>query len=501
LTIFDVLDDPAVWGASFAGESWHAWRAFLAALFALPMDDEMAALYRKHTGRTALPTAPAREAWVIVGRRGGKSRMAALLATYVACFRDHRTFLAPGECSTLPIIAVDRRQARTVFRYVRGLLYGVPMLKRLIERESREAIELTNGAIIEIHTASFRTARSYTAPAAIIDEPAFLRTDESANPDRELVASLRYAMASVPNPLLVAISSPYARRGALYDAHQRHFGHDGDAVLVWQADSKTMNPTLADQVIAEAYTEDAIAARSEFGAEFRSDLETYIGVEELRACVVPERVTLPPVPGLRYCAAIDSAGGAAGGDSYTACVLHMTAQQTVVIDHVMEIRPPFSPDAATAQIAEALRPYGIQGVVSDRYSAEWLVYCLRRNSLGYTIAPFDRSAAYVAALPWLTGRRVELPDHPRLLAQFANLQRRTAASGKDSIDHPRGGHDDLSNAVALGIASVAKADPNRPRIAPIIHSTGGDSMYAPMLSDAEVRALCPGACAPWPWPQ
>jgi hypothetical protein len=135
-------------------------------------------------------------------------------------------------------------------------------------------------------------------------------------------------------------------------------------------------------------------------------------------------------------------------------------------------------------------------VVSDRYSAEWLVYSLRRNGLGYTIAPFDRSAAYVAALPWLTGRRVELPDHPRLLAQFANLQRRTSASGKDSIDHPRGGHDDLSNAVALGIASVAKSDPNRPHLARIIHVTDGP-MYAPMLSDAEVRALCPGACEPF----
>ena len=50
----------------------------------------------------------------------------------------------------------------------------------------------------------------------------------------------RPAMATVPGPLLLAISSPYARRGVLWDVHRRHYGQDGD-VLVWQAPSRTMN--------------------------------------------------------------------------------------------------------------------------------------------------------------------------------------------------------------------------------------------------------------------
>ena len=112
------------------------------------------AIYRRHTGRQRPPEAPAREAWVVVGRRGGKSRVAALVAVWLACFRDYRAVLAPGEPGTLMVIAADRRQARVVFRYIEALLDGVPMLASLVGHRTRESIMLTNRVTIEVHTAS-----------------------------------------------------------------------------------------------------------------------------------------------------------------------------------------------------------------------------------------------------------------------------------------------------------------------------------------------------------
>jgi hypothetical protein len=44
-------------------------------------------------------------------------------------------------------------------------------------------------------------------------------------------------------------------------------------------------------------------------------------------------------------------------------------------------------------------------------------------------------------------------DNPKLINQFIGLERRTARGGRDSIDHPPGGHDDICNAVA-GFASI-----------------------------------------------
>src|SRR2546427_11320334 len=77
---------------------------------ALPITEDQRAIFQRHTERRRPPATPAREAWGVVGRRGGKSRIAALVAVYLACFRDYRRILAPGERGTLPIIAADRRQ-------------------------------------------------------------------------------------------------------------------------------------------------------------------------------------------------------------------------------------------------------------------------------------------------------------------------------------------------------------------------------------------------------
>jgi len=56
-------------------------------------------------------------------------------------------------------------------------------------------------------------------------------------------------------------------------------------------------------------------------------------------------------------------------------------------------------------------------------------------------------------LPLINSKRVELLDHVKLINQLCSLERRTARGGRDSIDHPPGGHDDLINAVA-GLAAV-----------------------------------------------
>ena len=282
LTILDAMHDPALFGPWFKDRaSWRAWEVFLAALFGLPLEGEdAAACYNHHTGRTLLQSGPAREAWVLVGRRGGKSAIAALVAVYLACFRDYSKHLAPGEVGTLPLIAADRRQARTVMRYITGYLDNVPMLTRLVANRTKETIELNNRVTIEVHTANFRAVRGYTVVAAIADEVAFWPTDDgSSNPDSEIIGALKPAMATIPDALLMGISSPYARRGVLWNAYHKHFGKDDDPVLVWQAPTAAMNPRVDAGVIADAYADDEASAAAEYGAEFRRDIESFVSRE------------------------------------------------------------------------------------------------------------------------------------------------------------------------------------------------------------------------------
>ena len=202
------------------------------------------------------------EAVTIVGRRGGKSRILALIAVYLACFRDYAPYLAPGEVATIGVLAVDKGQARAIFRFVLGLLKAVPMLEPLIVRRDSETIELSNRVVIEIATASFRSTRGYTYAAVLADEVAFWRSDEtSLNPDVEILRALRPGLTTIPGAMLLIASSPYAQRGELYNAYRRHFGKDGARVLVWKASTQEMNPSVDAKVIEEAYEDDPESAQ------------------------------------------------------------------------------------------------------------------------------------------------------------------------------------------------------------------------------------------------
>ncbi len=454
MNILAALDDPSLFGPHFRGDTWRPWRAFLAALFALEMDAEALALYQAHTGRVAPPAAPFKEAALVIGRRGGKSRVLALIAVFLATFRDYEAHLAPGEVATIAVIAADRRQARSIFRFALGLLKAVPALSVLVQDETADTITLSNRVVIEIATASFRVTRGYTFAAVLCDETAFWRSDDSANPDQEIIGALRPGLATIPGAVLLLASSPYRKRGVLYQAYARNYGQDGARVLVWKATTLDMNPALDPIIVAEAYEDDPDAAAAEYGAEFRSDLSDFVPRAVVDAATARGRFEVPPISGLSYVAFVDPSGGT-GSDSMTLAVAHREGERAI-LDAVREVRPPFSPETVTQDFAALLKTYGVQRVQGDRYAGEWPRERFRVHGVTYDLSDRPRSDIYRDFLPVLNGGRAELLDLPRLASQLCGLERRTARSGRDSIDHAPGAHDDLAN-VAAGALLLAAA--------------------------------------------
>jgi hypothetical protein len=283
-TILQAMDHPNLFGCWFKGSSWDPWRVFLAALFGLPMTPEQAAFYQQCTGRSRPPEAPSTEAWVIAGRRAGKSAVLAFIACYLACFRDYTPYLQIGERATVRIMSADRDQSRVIFRYLTGFMSEIPLLARLVAKQTAEQIELTNSVSIEIGTASFRSARGYSFAAVLADEVAFWRSEDSANPDSEILAACRPGQSTIPGSMLLCASSPYSRAGELWRAYDRWYGKD-DAPLVWKADTCTMNATVAQSFIDEETLKDPANAASEYGAEFRTDIEAFVSIDAVRACI------------------------------------------------------------------------------------------------------------------------------------------------------------------------------------------------------------------------
>ena len=459
VSILDTMRDSGLLGPSFPLPAWQPWVNCAAALFGLTDDlsESDKAFIRQCLGGRSLPTDPVREAWLVIGRRGGKSRFAAFVAVHLACFRDYRSVLSPGERGVVMILAADRRQARVVHGYISGLLHSVPMLEDLIAHETKEAIELANRITIEIHSASYRSVRGYSVVAAICDEIAFWRTEDAANPDTEILNALRPAMATVPDGLILCISSPYARRGELWRAYRDHYGKETDRVLVWQADTPSMHPDVSMDVIDRAYAEDEAVAAAEYGAQFRRDLESFVSREAIDDAVVLGRRELPPTSDRTYRAFVDPSGGSS--DSMTLAIAHADGDRAV-LDAVREVTPPFSPESVVADFVSLLTRYRVREVTGDFYGGEWPGERFRAHDITYQVAGRSKSDLYRELLPLLNSGQLELLDHPRLIAQLSALERRTTRSGRDSIDHAPGAHDDVVNSVAGAL--ILAAAPDRP---------------------------------------
>ena len=82
-------------------------------------------------------------------------------------------------------------------------------------------------------------------------------------------------MKTVPNSLMLIGSSPWACRGAVYDRYDRWFGVPNEHVLIWQAPTLEMNPSIDPAEIQLEYNLDPINAAAEYGAQFRTDVEVF----------------------------------------------------------------------------------------------------------------------------------------------------------------------------------------------------------------------------------
>ena len=458
MNILQAIIDGALFGRFFeGGDTWRSWFTVLRCIFGLPLGADEFALFAKCTGRARPFEKPITEGWLICGRRSGKSFIAALIAVYLAAFRDYTPYLAPGERGVVMVLAVDRDQAKVIFRYIVAFFEAVPMLAEMIVARTSDTLELSNRIAIEVQTSSFRSVRGRTLVAALCDEIAFWRDDSSANPDEAVLDALRPAMATIPGALLLCLSSPYARRGALFKAVEKHFAQDRSDVLIWRAETLTMNPTIPASTVQRAYEDDPTAAASEYGAEFRSDVQAFLDEEWISDAIdVGCHERAPMSRSTKYVCFVDPSGGKR--DSFTFGVAHRSGE-SLVLDIAREWRAPLDPGPVVDEIATIVKPYGITRVTGDAYGGAWPQNAFRAAGLAYEVSEASRSEIYLETGPLLAQGRIRLVDNPRLAAQLRQLERRTSRSGRDSVNHPPGGHDDVANAAlgALWLASKLSA--------------------------------------------
>jgi len=449
-TIDTALTSRRLLGAGLGDtDTWRTWLAVLKSAFGRPLDEAELEAFHAVAGDRAPPEHRVRELWAVAGRRSGKSRMAAATAIYLALFVKHR--LSPGEKGMALVLAGSIDQAKTVFGYVRGFLEATPALQREVVAIKRFEIELRNGIVIAVHSNSYRTVRGRTLVAAVLDEVSFWRDESTATPDTETYTAILPSLATT-NGMLIGISTPYRKLGLLHQKHRDHFGVDGDDVLVVQGSSKTFNPSLSNAVLAAQRAADPTAAGAEWDAEFRADIGAFLDDALIDAAIEYGRpLELPPVDGVIYRAFTDAAGGG-GSDSYTLAIGHMEGD-TYVADVVRGTAGKFDPQSTTEEYAALCRQYRVRTVVGDNYAKDWVAGTWRRLGFEYMRAAKPKGQLYLEALPVFTRGLARIPDHARLVRELRLLERRTHRSGKDTVEHPKNGHDDFAN-VTCGLFSL-----------------------------------------------
>jgi hypothetical protein len=468
VSISRFLADPNYLGGDFGAESWSPWKVLLKGAFGELMTDEERERFRELADRDP-PGRRVRRLWLAIGRRGGKDRIAAAIAAYLAAFGDFAKHLARGETAVIACLAVDRDQARIVFNYIKSLFTDIPLLRTLLVSAKDDVVSLNNGIQIVVATNTFRGIRGKTIAAAIFDELSFWRDENYSNPDKAVYDAITPSMITLRDAgaMLVAISTTHRASGLLFDKVTEFLGKDDPENLAVLAPSTTFNPTLlapdAQAEIDRALAEDYERTAAEWLSVWRSDLTDLFDRATILAATDKDVAMRFPRSGVQYTISVDASGGRS--DSFAAAVGHVE-NDFYIVDRLYEKRAPFDPDDALREVADLCREFGTWTVFGDNWSAELLVAGFRRFGVTYkniTVRDkgeehkLNRSQLYLASLPAFTAGRVRLPHNERLVHQLISIERRPSSSGHDSVDHPRGSghHDDLANVTAACIVMLA----------------------------------------------
>jgi hypothetical protein len=438
----EFLTDPDLAGPIMPGASWYGWRVLLIAAAGEALTDDERDEFKRLTGREREPLRLCRE-------------LMAVFAVWLACLCDHRGTLAPGEVGVLLLVSRDQRVSRMLVDRIEGIMQASEPLSSMISNRTAESIELINHLRIEVRPASYLTLRGPTYIAVLADEIAFWHTAvDYANPDVEILAAARPGLLTTGGPLLM-ISSAYAKSGELYDSYKRYFGSQGpDDILVAYGTSRDLNPSLDQAEIDRALEKDPVRNRAEYLSEWRSDVEGLIPRELVELCV-GDYYELPPVRGVAYHCFVDAATGVPDGDSYAMAISHKAGDK-IIIDALREVQPPFSPAAVISNVLLPLcRTYNNYRVVGDNYAGEFAQALVRGGGFNYELAKKNKSQLYVdPLLPLLNSQQITLPRDLRAVNQIASLERSALRSGREHIDHPVHGKDDVANCIA-GAADLA----------------------------------------------
>jgi hypothetical protein len=430
----------------------------------------------------SLPPSRPAELLVLSGIRTGKSLLAAALAVRAALTCDLST-LRPGETARVSVLSLTVDLGRVVFDHIAGTVRDRPALRALmVDEPTSDTVSLRHpsGRVVEVKVvAGSRAGASLVArwsAGAIFDEaPRMLGEEDGVvNYDDARRAVLGRLL---PGAQLVAIGSPWAPRGPVYEAVQEHAGKPSARLVIVRAPAYAMNPVWWTRArVAALKVQDEQVLRTDVLAQFADPETALLSSAEIERATRKGALVVGREAGHTYVAAMDpgTRGNAwtlvvatrkrrTDGRHFTAVVLAKQWQGSKT--------DPLDPDRVLAEIAAHAKNYGAPGVWTDQLAADFVRSIAQRHGLGVfveTVGASSKVAMFESFRMRLADDGLELPDDPMVRADLLSVRKRVTMNGI-AVELPRtadGRHADYAPALALA-ASKTLAEPPAPDMRPV----------------------------------
>ena len=347
-----------------------------------------------------------REAWLIIGRRGGKTdAFASTIVAYEATLGGHETALRPRQQGVCFQIAQDLRMARNSLHFIRAVLESSPLLQQEVVQITADRIDLKNNLTIACIPATLKSVRGFASPVSVLDEVGvWYQEAESANPDYEIYRALSPGQIQFPNRKIVGISTPWNKAGMLfqyYEAGTMGWKCQVPALKTQFAESLVLsgptavmgNPQVKREYLYGEWNRDENAFEREMLAEFQDSISGFIPTALVNQAVETGVVERPPKPGIAYYAAMDPAFKR---DAFGFTIVHNEGG-VIVQDCVRRILPRtgevLNPEAVLGMLAPLAKAYGCSVIYSDQYQLESLGQLVRRFGLEVFPVTFTAKSA------------------------------------------------------------------------------------------------------------
>ena len=423
----------------------------------------------------ALPLEPPKELLIVAAIRSGKSLFAAALALKIALTID-LSFMGSNEVARVSVLSLDLDKAKIVMQHLMGALEreGGLLTRYLVKKPKptadRVCVRRDDGRVVEIVVAAGKRGGgslvSRWTVAAIFDEAARQQgqADGIVNYD-DMRAGVIARLSLVKGAQLIAVTSPWAARGPIYEAVQTYKGPSRFLVLV-RATGPQINPVLwTPAAVKEIFETDEAAYVTDVLGEFADVESGWLMADDINRAVGDRtETTLPRVGGSYYTAAMDPG---LRGNSWTLAIVGYRPSETgdSVGDRFFVARcrqwtgsrkAPLSVLGTLKEVRDELRAYGLTEVWTDGWGAEFIRQS--GESIGITVNEDDANTAEKDERPVdfrakVVAGQVEMTPDPEVRADMlAARVRRTATAQKLELPITRDGrHCDYVPAIVLAV--------------------------------------------------